>query len=113
MTLVDAGRRVTVPLVPEMAAPEILSVSSTEMTERLAWCGPRVEFKDTALADAVTLMNRHSKLRLSIDDPALAKLPVNGLFRVDNTETLVRLLEAGFGVQAERHGDTITLRKAR
>lgn len=112
-TLVNAGRRVTVPMVREMAAPEILSVSPTEMTERLAWCGPRVEFKDTALSDAVALMNRHSKLRLKIDDPALAKLPVNGLFRVDNTETLVRLLEAGFGVQAERRGDTVTLRKAR
>jgi ferric-dicitrate binding protein FerR (iron transport regulator) len=51
-------------------------------------------------------------LRLVIDDPALAKIPVNGRFRADNTETLVRLLEAGFGVRAERLGDTITLRRA-
>ena len=112
-TLVDAGMRVTVEMARHSAAPEVVAISPLEMTKLLAWCEPRVEFSDMALADAVALMNRHSKLQLVIDDPALAKLPVNGLFRADNTETLVRLLEAGFGVRAERSGDTITLRKAR
>lgn len=113
-TLVDAGNRVTVERVQTVAAAAaVVEISPTEMAERLAWSGPRVEFSDTPLADAVALMNRHSKVRLVIDDPALAKIPVNGVFRVDNTETLVRLLEAGFGVRAERADGIITLRKAR
>jgi len=112
-TVVDAGSRVTVERARNVGAPAVVEISPAEMAERLAWSGPRVEFSDTALADAVALMNRHSKLKMIVDDPELAKLPVNGLFRVDNTETLVRLLESGFGVKAERTGDTITLRKAR
>lgn len=112
-TLVDAGMRVTVQLERPATGSDVVAISPIEIADRLAWCGPRVEFNGTALADAVALMNRHSKLRLVVDDPMLAKLPVNGLFRADNTETLVRLLEVGFGVQAERTGDTITLRKAR
>lgn len=112
-TLVEAGSRVTIDVTPTPAAPAVMAVSAAEMKERLAWCGPRVEFNDTALGDAVALMNRHSKLQLVIDDARLARLPVNGLFRVDNTETLVRLLESSFGVRAERSGDTITLRQAR
>jgi transmembrane sensor len=112
-TLVDAGSRLTVEMEPQQAAPAVVAVSSHEMQERLAWCGPRVEFNDTTLADAVALMNRHAKLKLVVGDPGLAKLRVNGLFRVDNTETLVRLLEASFGVQTERTGDSIILRRAR
>ena len=112
-TFVDAGSRVTLEIEEQRAAPEVVAVSSNEMQERLAWCGPRVEFSDTTLADAVSLMNRHSKLKLVVADPALAKLRVNGLFRVDNTETLVRLLEASFGVQAERSADSVILRPAR
>lgn len=111
-TLVDAGNRVMVERT-HAAVSEVMAVSAAEMTDRLAWCGPRVEFTDTALGEAVALINRHSRLRLVVADPVLAKLPVNGLFRVDNTETLVRLLEAGFGVEAERSGDTITLRRRR
>ncbi len=112
-TLVDAGSGVTVTRTVESVAPEVVAISPTELSARLAWCGPRVEFSDTPLAEAVALMNRHSTLRLVVDDGALAKLPVNGIFRADNTETLVRLLEASFGVQADRVGDIITLRKAR
>jgi len=112
-TLVDAGRRVVVDHRPGPLAPEVQAVSADEIAERLVWRETRLEFSYTPLAEAVALMNRHSRLRLVIDDPELAGLPVNGLFRADNAETLLRLLEANFDVVAARAGDTITLRKAR
>jgi transmembrane sensor len=111
-TLVAAGSRVTIEISQDGTAPEVALVSSRELQELLVWRGPRVEFSDTTLADAVSLMNRHSKLKMVVADPALAKIRVNGLFRVDNTEALVRLLEASFGVHVERSADVIILRRA-
>jgi hypothetical protein len=42
----------------------------------------------------------------------LAAFPVTTSFRSDNAEGFVRLLEVTAGVQAERRGDTISLRLA-
>jgi transmembrane sensor len=111
-TLVDAGRRVTVNR-PRPVAPPVLGLADTELADRLAWRVPRLEFSNTPLAEAVTLLNRHSALKLVVADSDLARVPVNGLFRTDNTETLVRLMERSFGVRVERAGNTITLHKGR
>lgn len=112
-TFVNAGKRMTVDFEAKPAVPEPIDVSPTEMSDHLAWRDTRLEFSETPLAEAIALMNRHSKVQLIVADAALGTLPVNGIFRADNTETLVRLMEANFGVTAERSGDKITLRKAR
>jgi transmembrane sensor len=112
-TLVDAGRRMRMDLAAGAAAPVVATMSAAEIEARLDWRTPRVAFTDAALADAVAIMNQHSMLRLVIADSALAALPVNGVFRLGNSETMVRLLESNFHVQAERAGSTITLRKMR
>ena len=120
---VDAGRCV---IVVTVAVPSLLpvvtDVAQAELAERLAWRGARVEFSDTPLAQAVTLMNRSGGrvagrpgITLVIDpaSPDLAAEPVSGLFRADNAETFVRMLELSLGVQAERRGENkIVLRKA-
>jgi ferric-dicitrate binding protein FerR (iron transport regulator) len=56
-------------------------------------------------------MNRYSTIRIEIADTALARMRVNGLFRADNTETFVRLLEASFDATAEQAGDVIVLKR--
>jgi transmembrane sensor len=108
---VEAGKRLTIALEAGLAAATPAVISREEITTRLSWRETRVEFSRTPLAVAVEQMNRRSKVQLILDDPELARMPVTGLFRADNTETLVRLLEANFGVKADRNGETITLRK--
>ncbi len=110
-TLLDAGNRISLDLLPGAAAPQVVEISAAEIAERLAWRAPRIEFSNTPLAEAVALMNRHATVQLIVDDAKLAGVPVNGLFRADNTDALVRLLEASFGVSSERRGNTITLRR--
>jgi transmembrane sensor len=112
-TLVDAGQRARMNLALGAAGPVVAAMTAMEIEARLDWRTPRVVFTDASLADAVAIMNQHSKLRLVIADSALAALPVNGVFRLGNSETMVRLLEDGFDVGAERAGETITLRRAR
>jgi len=115
---VEAGNRLAVVMGGQaVATAGATVVSAQEMSERLAWRGPRLEFSDTPLVTAVALLNRHASgqdsRRLVIDDPALGDMQISGFFRADNTDTFVRLLEASFGVRAEVRGDTILLRLAR
>lgn len=108
--LVAAGHRVTME-GPDAAKPEVLAVTEAEIDERLAWRKPRVEFSGTPLAKVVALLNRHNDLRIVIDDPALEATPLSGVFRLNDTEAFVRILERGLGVRAERRGRDIVLHR--
>lgn len=111
---VDAGNRVVVPLqpAPNASAPAPTAVTADEMTERQSWRVPRLEFSALPLAEAVALMNRYNTVHFAIDDAALARLRISGIFRADNIDTFVRLLEGTCGIKAVRAGDTIFLQKA-
>ncbi|MES2697198.1 MAG: FecR domain-containing protein [Verrucomicrobiota bacterium] len=122
---VDASARVVVPVVaagskPVTAEPE--PVTAEERDTRLAWRFPRIEFSDTPLARAIMLMNTaprtpgegpRPRLTLDREAAALGREPVSGLFRAGNAEAFVRVLELSLGVEAERNGDEIVLRKGK
>lgn len=104
--------------------PEIASLPAEEIRERLAWRAPRFEFTRTPLAEAVALLNEQAVRaaaagqavpRYVVDDPEIASMRVSGLFRVDNTDSFVRLMKHGFGIEAEQREGSgeILLRKAR
>lgn len=112
--LVDAGHRAIVSLADEH--PKVDPVTEAEAAEALSWRIPNLELSRTPLPEVIALMNRHApprqKLRFVIDGAGLSDVRLSGFLRIDNTEGLVRLLENDFGIQSERVGDTITLRKA-
>lgn len=115
LATLGVSNRIVVDLATTMSAPpQVTTVPSAELDERLAWRAPRVEFTRTSLADAVTVLNRYSSERRAaggesrrfvIADAALADVQVSGLFRVDRTEAFVGLLRHGFGIEAETRGD--------
>jgi transmembrane sensor len=114
----DAGQRVVLSVAVATEPAAVVAVSAEEIAERLAWRAPRVEFSGTPLAEAVAMMNRSvgtepGRLQLMIDagSAGLAKEPISGIFRADNTETFVRMLELSLGVQVERRGNHIVLKK--
>ncbi len=109
---VDAGSRMVIDLVPDGSQPVAVPVSTTELSDRLAWRHPRVEISRAPLADVVTQVNPFNPVKLRIDDPRLSSVTLSGLFRADDPETLVRALERDFGIQAERRATEIVLRKA-
>jgi ferric-dicitrate binding protein FerR (iron transport regulator) len=51
--------------------------------------------------------------RLVLEDAALGGLQVSGVLRPDNVESLLRLLEKEFRIDAIRRGDEVVLRRAR
>ena len=118
LATVSAGERVVVSAaLPAPALPEVIAISAEEAAARLTWREPRVEFSETPLAEAVAMMNRSSRgarrLELAIDPTAktLAREPVSGVFRVDNTEAFVRVLELSLGVQTERQANRLVMRR--
>jgi transmembrane sensor len=115
LAVVPGGNRVLVNLTVgrEPSLTPVTAVSSAEQEERLAWRAPRLEFSGTLLAEAITLINRHSGVQISLGDPSLSSIELSGYFRADNAEAFLRVLEATFGIKAERTGDTVILRPSR
>lgn len=102
---------------PGAASADVRDLTAAELSARLAWRAPRLEFTGTPLAEVVRLLNEHAGsrqgVRFSIGDDSLAQVRVSGLFRADNTAALVELLESGFGIAAERaSGSELVLKRA-
>ncbi len=115
LATVDAGNRITLARAPEPGAvvPAPTAVAAEAVAEELSWRIPRLDFSRTPLAEAVALMNQHSRAQMRLDDRELGHLPVSGLFRADRVDAFVRLLEANFEIEAQPAGQTIHLRRRR
>jgi transmembrane sensor len=110
---VTASERIVVSLAALAAPNQVASVTAEEMERRLAWQPKLLDFSGALLSDIVEEFNRrNAPIELVIDDAALAELQLSATLRSDNITGLLRFLESGFGIQAERTGNTIRLRKA-
>lgn len=114
LAFVDAGQQVDVAANAAASGPlQVRTVAAEELAARLAWRIRRAEFSGTPLSEVVALLNRYTKERFVIDDAELARVPLSGLFRLDDSEAFVHLLETGFDVKAENRGaNVIVLRKS-
>ena len=113
-----AGERAIIPKEEETASvpkPVVTPVATEEAERALAWREQRLEFASTALAEVVAQFNRYNQHKLVIDPAAteLSGVRFGGSFRPDAQEVLVRLLEANFGVKAERRATETVLRTAK
>jgi transmembrane sensor len=112
--LVSAGHRAVIPLAAAPVAPVVSAATDGEISETLAWQGPRFKFLETPLADAIAEFNRHNRQQLALARPELGAIPIGGTFRVNNVEGFVRQLETVLSVQVvSRTPDLIVLSRAR
>jgi transmembrane sensor len=81
-------------------------VRTVEIAKITGWRDGRVFLEDLTLADAVTEMNKYSQVQIRVDDPQLARLRVNGMFRVGEQDAFVTALQDYFPIAANRDGDT-------
>ena len=104
--LLAARQRAVVATTPSAAAPEIATLTPGEIARVLAWQHRLLDFTATPLGDVVAAFNRRNATQLVLADPTLASLRVSAALRSDNVHGFVTLLETGFGVRAERRGDS-------
>jgi transmembrane sensor len=108
--MLDAGARVSIPTdTATRLLPPPESVSAGDEDRIQAWRGPRLTLSNTALSDAVVALNRENRTQISIQSESLAQMRLSGVFRADNAEGFVRLLEESYGVKVERQGDRVVL----
>lgn len=99
--LVAAGTKITVSAdAASSAPPRVSQVTPAEVDSALAWRGTRFEFTGTALAEAVALFNRKSRIRISLADATLGDLRVSGIYWADNPEGFAKLLESSLDIEA-------------
>lgn len=111
--VLEAGRRVLVSLEAEGRTPEVSMLSDAELTTRLAWRRHRVDFTHATLVEAAAVLNRHNQLQIVVVGEEVARLRVSGSFGAENPEGFARIVEATFGLRAERRSEhEIVLRSA-
>jgi transmembrane sensor len=103
-TLVVAGQVALVALTPLAPPPEVTTLTTEELEQRLAWQPRMLDFDDAPLSAIVAEFNRRNPVRLVIDDPIVANRRMTASFRSDNLDAFVRLLESNIGVQARHVG---------
>ncbi len=108
--MISANERLVVPRTESPSPIQVRRVAPAEIERRLAWQPRMLDFNAALLGEIVAEFNRRNEpVKLVIESPALAQLQLSAILRSDNVEGLVRFLEAGFAVRAERKGDTIML----
>lgn len=83
----------------ELSAGEALKVTQdgravviphADLEEATAWRDGKVIFRNAKLSDAVERMNRYSRVKLEIADPALDNERVSGVFEAGDTEGFIK-----------------------
>jgi len=77
--------------------------------EQLSWRTGMLIFRNESLLQAIQEFNRYNTRQLVVDDARIGALRIEGNFRATNLDGFVHLLEAGFGLQVEQHGNRINL----
>jgi transmembrane sensor len=85
-------------------------LNHANVQELVSWQSGRVRFDNERLADAVAEMNRYSRTRITIDDPAAAEIRITGAFRTGQSYSFAQTIGEAFPVAVEHSGDTIRLR---
>jgi transmembrane sensor len=116
LVMVPAGSFLAVPVAdtkPAQSALAVTTLPAAEIEQKLEWRRPRVELSGTPLRAAVEVFNREAHAHLTVDDPGLAELRLSGVFRADNADGFVRLLQSNYGVKVEHRGGETRLCLAR
>jgi transmembrane sensor len=92
---------------------EVQVIKPETIERKLAWQEGKASFAGEPLSAAIAEINRHSRVRLYVDDPTLAQAHVIGVFNADDAETFASAVAAAFGAEVTRAPDGLHLRSAR
>ncbi|MET3663569.1 FecR domain-containing protein [Caulobacter sp. 1776] len=100
LALSDAGHRLAEH--PRPIAPEAV-------TRDLAWREGKLAFEGETVRQAAAAFARYSDTRIEINDPALAREPVTGLFAANDPVGFSRAVARVFDARLEQAGDRVIL----
>jgi transmembrane sensor len=94
---VGAGQRASViaGVLPSAAEP-------VDIQETTAWLERKIIFDRRPLAAVAEEFNRYNDIPFTIDDPALGRVTISGVFNAADTESFAAFLDSLDGVRVER-----------
>lgn len=113
-----AGLRTEEPEPIELSAGEALKVTQdgrsvviphADLEAATAWRDGKVIFRNAKLSDAVERMNRYSRVKLEIADPALDNERVSGVFEAGDTEGFIKGVQLALPVLVRHESENTAL----
>lgn len=80
--------------------------STIDVAAARCWTRGELVFVNRPLAELIDEMNRYTATKLHLGDPSIGALPVSGAFYDNDQESLIRALEVGWSLRAERVSPT-------
>jgi len=90
-------------------AMSVTQQSAEDLADRLSWQHGMLVFRHTTLADAAAAFNRYNTEKITIGDPKVAGLTINGTFPANAIALFDRAAQEAFGLHVERHGDEMVI----
>lgn len=87
----------------------IETVDSPSIEKVTAWQRGQLIFEDTSLSEAAAEFNRYGSHKISIDNPAIGKLRVGGVFRIGDTASFAQAMVNEYRLRIIGRGDSIVL----
>lgn len=97
------------------SATDTRKLSAVEVQRAQTWREGTVYFENQPLGEVVDELSRYTPQRLIIEDVSIRRLPVGGTFETSpqGTESLLTMLEQGFGLTVHREADKVFIEPAR
>jgi transmembrane sensor len=83
--------------------------TETEIVNQMSWRSGVLTFDNTTLADAAVEFNRYNTVKLVIDDPSIAKMPVGGKFPVNGVDRFADVITHVFGLHLKSNQASMTI----
>jgi len=91
---------------------QLRALSYGQLGRELAWREGKIALQGETLADAVALYARYSDTLIVVADPELAKVPVTGLFAVNNPLGFSKAVAEVFGAEVRQEDGRIVIARA-
>jgi len=104
-TVVRAGQQAEVVGAVTATRP----LSSVQLARTVAWREGTLYFEDQPLEEVSAELERYSAIKFELADATVRSLRVGGTFQASpqGAETLVTMLERGFGLKVTREADRV------
>ena len=99
-----AGQRSVLSVQAELTVPEVISISTEEIDQRLLWKGEVLDFTNVPLHEVAEEFNRRNRTKIVIGEPELRDLEITAKLRSDNLDGFVALLDVAMNVDSNRDG---------
>ncbi len=104
-----AGQQTVIELGEAPSVRQVLTLSDTELEEKLTWLKQVIHFDAAALSEIVFEFNRRNYRKIVIEDPSIENTQLSVTLRPNNIDDFVKLLELTANIRAERIDDSVII----